>query len=74
MDIKNNTKDYEKALKQAHEEYPLILAKYKVKQIECVPHDFSFCVFCDGGDWDIVRCLKCGKEIVCKCTFDEDYD
>lgn len=72
MDIRNNKKDFEKALKQAHKEFPHILSKYKVRQEECV-HDYSFCVFCDGGDYDIVRCLKCGAEVVQRCTFDDDY-
>lgn len=74
MDINNNPNDYKIALQQAHKEFPLMLGKYKVKQEECVIHDFSFCVFCDGGDWDIVRCRKCGAERVGRCTFDDDFD
>ena len=68
MNIKNNKDDYEKAIQQAHKEFPL--EKYKNKPDEC-DHNFSFCVFCDGGDYDIMRCLKCGSEIVTRCTFDE---
>ena len=72
MDIRNNQKDLEKALEQAHKEFPHMVGKYQNKPDECI-HNFSFCVFCDGGDWDIMRCLNCGEEIVQRCTFDDDY-
>ena len=73
MDIKSNKEDYKKALKKAHEEYPLMKGKYRNKPDECI-HNYSFCVFCDGGDWDIMRCPKCGSERVMRCTFDDDFD
>ena len=73
MDIKSNKEDYKKALKKAHEEYPLMKGKYRNKPDEC-DHNYSFCVFCDGGDWDIMRCPKCGSERVMRCTFDDDFD
>ena len=72
MDIKSNKEDYKKALKKAHEEYPLMKGKYRNKPDEC-NHNYSFCVFCDGGDWDIMRCPKCGSERVMRCTFDDVY-
>lgn len=73
MDIKNNKKDYNAALRQAHKEFPLMTGKYRNKPDNC-QHDFSFCVFCDGGDWDIMRCFKCGSEKVTQCNFDDEYD
>lgn len=73
MDIKSNKEDYKKALKKAHEEYPLMKGKYRNKPDEC-DHNYSFCVFYDGGDWDIMRCPKCGSERVMRCTFDDDFD
>lgn len=30
-------------------------------------------VECDGGDWDVVECSKCGKQYRARCTFDDDY-
>jgi hypothetical protein len=30
-------------------------------------------VQCDGDDWDIAECSKCGKQYKTRCTFDEDY-
>ncbi|WP_438396389.1 hypothetical protein [Caballeronia sp. DA-9] len=31
------------------------------------------CVACDGGDWDVVECSKCGKQKKVRCTFDDDF-
>lgn len=72
MSIANNTIHYEAALKQAHIKYPQ-KKSYKNKPSEC-SHNFNFIIYCDGGDWDIARCLKCGSEAVIPCTFDDDYD
>lgn len=30
-------------------------------------------VKCDGGDWDVVECSKCGKQRTQRCTFDDEY-
>jgi hypothetical protein len=27
---------------------------------------------CDGGDWDVLECGKCGKQMRTRCTFDQD--
>lgn len=29
-------------------------------------------VKCDGGDWDVLECSKCGKQWEGRCNFDED--
>lgn len=73
MDIRNNKEDFAQALQRAHKEYPLIPGNYHVPQSECM-HNFSFCIFCDGGAWDIMRCRRCGAERVKPCTFDDDFD
>ena len=71
MSIKDNKEEFEKALEQAHKEYPMW--KNPSPKEGC-NHDYSFVVFCDGGAYDIVRCRHCGDEIVTRCTFDDDYD
>ena len=71
MSIANNEIEYGRALSKAHSEFPL-LPQYPDNPITCV-HNFNFVVFCDGGDWDIVRCNKCGSERVCRCNFDDEY-
>jgi len=72
MSIKDNKQEYLAALEKAHQEFPL--GQYKYTPQDCPRHDFSFIVFCDGGTYDIARCLKCGKEAVVRCSFDDDYD
>lgn len=72
MSIMNSKAEYAAALEKAHKEFPLRQA-YQNSPDSCV-HDYGFVVFCDGGDWDIVRCQKCGSERICACTFDDDYD
>ncbi len=72
MSIKSNKAEYEVALKQGRLKYPP-LPSYPNKPTEC-NHNFSFIIYCDGGDWDIARCTKCGEEKVVRCTFDDDYD
>lgn len=72
MSIRSSEAEYQAALKKAHEKYPP-KASYPKKPDECC-HDFSFIIYCDGGDWDIARCLHCGAEKVVRCTFDDDYD
>lgn len=63
---------YKSALEKAHHEFPL-KDSYPMEPSECV-HNYSFIVYCDGGDWDIARCPYCGTETVVRCTFDDDYD
>ncbi len=63
--------EYAHALEQAHKEFPL--KKEYPNRPESCDHDFNFVVFCDGGEWDIVRCQKCGEERVAPCSFDDDY-
>ena len=63
--------DFGRAFEKAHLDYPFEQS-YPNKPHHC-NHEFSFVVFCDGGDWDIVRCQKCGEEVVTKCSFDDDY-
>lgn len=72
MSIKNNQKEFEKALEKGNKEFPPPKMGYKYNPKDCV-HDFSFCIYCDGCDWDIVRCYKCGETKVTRCTFDDDY-
>ncbi len=72
MSILDSKTEYETALKQAYQKYPPKLA-YPNKPTEC-HHNFSFIIFCDGGDWDIARCCRCGKEKIVRCTFDDDYN
>ncbi len=72
MSIADNKSQYEDALRKAHQKFPLKVS-YSKKPNECW-HDFSFIVYCDGGDWDIARCPYCGTEKVVRCTFDDDYD
>ena len=60
------------AYEKAHEEYPFA-ASYPNTPDNC-NHNFSFIVYCDGGEMDIARCTRCGKEIETRCTFDDDYD
>lgn len=72
MSILDNQLEYQKALEQAHKEFPHKL-KYDHDPRDCV-HNFSFIVFCDGGDYDIARCTRCGEEKIVRCTFDDDYD
>jgi hypothetical protein len=31
-------------------------------------------VVCDGGEHDIDECSRCGKQILCSCSFDSDYN
>lgn len=72
MSIINDGLEYENALKKAHTDFPF-LKKYPNTPNQC-KHDFSFIVFCDGGNWDIARCRFCGEERVVTCTFDDDYN
>lgn len=72
MSIMNNKVEYEAALEKAHINFPL-KSVYPNSQKSC-NHNYNFVVFCGGGDWDIVRCQKCGSEIICRCDFDDDYD
>ena len=72
MSILTDQTAYQAALAKAHEEFPL-REKYDKNPEDCC-HDFSFIVFCDGGDYDIARCPHCGQERVVRCTFDDDYD
>jgi hypothetical protein len=71
MSIANSELEYAKALAKAHREYPL-REKYEFSPDKC-RHNFNFVVYCDG-EWDIVRCSKCGAEQVQTCTFDDEYD
>ena len=43
------------------------------KRTQGEPCGEARCVQCDGGDWDVVECSKCGKQKTVPCTFDEDY-
>lgn len=72
MSIADNPVLYKTALRQAHTEFPP-LKSYRNKPSEC-NHNFSFIIYCDGGDWDIARCQRCGSEKIIRCTFDDDYD
>lgn len=72
MSIADNNKEYEAALSKAHKDFPIGSEKFRNKPNNCT-HRFIKTVYCDGGDWDIVRCMHCGKEIVTRCTFDDDY-
>lgn len=72
MSIMDNKLKYEAALRQGCLKYPP-LSSYQNKSTEC-NHDFSFIIYCDGRDWDIARCRRCGMEKIVRCTFDEDYD
>ena len=72
MSIQDNRTEYLSALRDAETEFPH-RSKYANDPRDC-NHDFSFIVFCDGGDWDIARCLKCGAQKIVRCTFDDDYD
>lgn len=72
MSIADNPVMYEAALRQTHAEFPH-MESYRNSPSEC-NHDFSFIIYCDGGDWDIARCPRCGSERVVRCTFDDDYD
>ena len=71
MSIKDNKKEHQAALNEAHRNFPPA-ATYPKSPSECV-HDFAFTVYCDGT-WDIVRCPICGEERVFPCSFDDDYD
>ncbi len=73
MSIVNSEREYQEALKKAHEEFPM-WKHLDYTPETCPGHDYSFIVFCDGGDWDIGRCRKCGAEAVVRCTFDDDFD
>lgn len=72
MSIISSRAEYEAALKQGRLEFPP-LPSYLNNSAEC-DHDFSFIIYCDGGDWDIARCTRCGEEKVVRCTFEDDYD
>lgn len=72
MSILNDKIAYEAALKKAHEDFPL-KDHYENDPLHC-NHNYNFIIFCDGGDYDIARCNKCGDETVVRCTFDDDYD
>ena len=41
-----------------------------IQQVLCV-HDW-WLTDCDGGDWDTLTCIKCGKEKTVRCSFDDD--
>lgn len=28
---------------------------------------------CDGGEWDVIECARCGKQMVARCNFDDEY-
>lgn len=71
MSIMNSKAEYAAALEKAHKEFPL-RSDYPNNQNSC-DHNYNFVVFCDGSDWDIVRCQKCGHERICACNFDDDY-
>ena len=49
-----------------HREYPL-REKYEFSPDKC-RHNFNFVVYCDG-EWDIVRCSKCGGSKLCGILF-----
>lgn len=70
MSILNNEEEFDRALKKAYEEFPP--HKYSNNMDECC-HNYDFVIYCDG-EYDIVRCRDCGKEIVVLCSFDADYD
>ena len=72
MSIANNLEEFDAARNKARIKYPP-MKLYPRKPCDC-RHDFSFIIFCDGGDWDIARCRYCGLEKVIPCTFDDDYD
>ncbi len=72
MPITDNRSEYNAALVKAHNDFPL-KTTYPNSPERC-NHNYNFVVFCDGGDWDIVRCQKCGSEKICACSFDDDYD
>lgn len=72
MSIMDSRAEYLKALEKAHLKYPHKI-KYSNSQDTC-NHNFSFIIYCDGGDWDIARCPRCGAEQIVRCTFDDDYD
>ena len=72
--IENNSLLFNRALIEAHNNFPR-KDSYPVSSSKCIhPYGKRFCIFCDGGDWDIVRCLDCGEEFIQKCTFDDDFD
>lgn len=71
MSIKSNKIEYEIALQQAYLDFPR-LEKYEDKPDKC-KHNLNFVIYCKG-DWDIVRCNKCGYETVIPCSFDEEYN
>lgn len=73
MSIMNNEAEYRAALETAHKEFPP-WNNLKYTPATCPCHDYSFVVFCDGSDWDIARCRKCGDETIIRCNFDDDYD
>jgi len=72
MSIVDSRSEYEAALRKGRLEYPP-LAAYPNRPSEC-NHDFSFIIYCDGENWDIARCPRCGEERIVPCTFDDDYD
>ena len=72
MSIMNNISERNAAFVKAHNDFPLKPA-YPNSRKSC-DHNYDFVVFCDGSDWDIVRCQKCGSEKICVCSFDDDYD
>ncbi len=72
MSIRDNKMEYLAALRKAEAKWPH-KARYQNSPDNC-DHDFSFVIYCNGGDWDIARCLKCGEQRVVRCTFDDDYD
>ena len=55
---------------EAHKEFPH-KKMYPNNKKNC-NHKFNFVIYCDGKN-DIVRCLKCGKEIEVICNFDYDF-
>lgn len=71
MSIRSNKIEYAAALEKAHKDFPFE-DHYPYRPHLC-NHIYGFVVFCDGGNWDIVRCQKCGSEKICPCTFDDEY-
>lgn len=64
--------EYLKAFTRAHKDYPHSNYNYSTTPSEC-NHEYNFCVFCNSV-FDIMRCLKCGNEVITSCHFDDDYD
>ena len=72
MSIQDSFAQRARAFATAHRDFPF-KSPYPYKPEAC-NHEYSFVVFCDGGDYDIVRCQKCGAETICVCDFDDEYD